>query len=88
MALNENAPVPALTEFMGKVSYGIYLWHFVAVFVAFYLLGLLKTLSPDSVSYTICLYMFSYGLTFAMATASYYFYERYFLLLKNKFKYT
>jgi peptidoglycan/LPS O-acetylase OafA/YrhL len=59
---------------VGKVSYGLYLWHIPMI-------HLVKELKLDPVPTM----LLSFGATFAVATASFYLYERPFLRLKQRF---
>jgi peptidoglycan/LPS O-acetylase OafA/YrhL len=67
-----------LMRSVGVVSYGMYVWHILVLFVALGLsqrLGLGKGFLPNL------------GLTYLIALASYYGYERWFLKLKGRFQF-
>ncbi|TWR31462.1 acyltransferase [Mucilaginibacter pallidiroseus] len=72
-------------KFIGKISYGIYLLHKYPLFLTFYLV---KRYLPDAgpVSQNLIFYFGSMVLIIALATVSYYGYERYFLRLKTRFQ--
>lgn len=83
LAKDNSAKAPGIFEMMGKLSYGIYLWHFVAIFLAFFLL---KGLEPSGLLYAVALYGFSYGITFILAFLSYHLFEKWFLRFKRKYE--
>jgi peptidoglycan/LPS O-acetylase OafA/YrhL len=65
-----------LFEFLGKISFSIYMFHEVAIQLT------LKTLGAES---NAALYAISLTLTIAMASAVYLWYERPFLRLKSRY---
>ncbi len=62
-------------QYLGKISYGIYVWHMMALFV------LSKTLVLKNVWLDLAL---TIALTIILAHVSYFYFERYFLLLKER----
>jgi len=76
----------SITEYLGKVSYGIYLWHYMMVLVAFALLNcFFDEATRNSFTANLFLYAAAYGFTLMAAIASYTWFERPFLKLKEKF---
>jgi peptidoglycan/LPS O-acetylase OafA/YrhL len=63
--------------FIGRISYGLYLWH-LPIFVA------IESMFPDS--RFLVKFPFKLGVSVIVATASYYLFERYFLRLKSRFE--
>ena len=80
LAMNENHFVNRILsgkilQFLGRISYGIYVWHLLA----------LKILSSLFISNILILdFMLAFSLTIMLAYLSYYYFERYFLILKDK----
>jgi peptidoglycan/LPS O-acetylase OafA/YrhL len=69
-------------DFIGKISYGIYIIH---PLIIFYFAKLLGRFNPDSVFNYIMVYFLIISATIIMAYLSYEFYEKRFLRLKAKF---
>lgn len=69
------------TKFLGKISYGIYMYHWVVLLIAFKLFPLTK-----SVGSMVVLYCFVIGITILCAWVSFETYEKFFLNLKKKFE--
>ena len=73
-------------KYLGKISYGIYMWHVVAIFLS---LGLCKYLMTDinylSPGFNLVLYTLSVVFTIVISIISFEFYESYFLKFKRKF---
>ena len=67
---------------LGKISYGLYVWHLIAK-VAAYLYIIVPFDLPRSYEFRFIFYLSS---TIAISCASYYLFERWFLLLKDKFQ--
>ncbi len=70
-----------LSQFLGKVSYGIYMYHWIVLLLAFRLLPL-----TDSTISIVLLYGFTFVVTIGVAWLSYETYEKFFLNLKKKFE--
>jgi peptidoglycan/LPS O-acetylase OafA/YrhL len=66
-------------RYLGKISYGIYMWHPIAITLAFYFLG-------SATINNFYLYSITYLLTILIATLSYELIEKKFLLIKEKYK--
>lgn len=78
---------PRITEFIGKISYSIYMWHFIIVLLAFALLQYVQGKTFDnSVLSNALLYLLSFGLTYLVSTVSYILIERVFLKWKEKLR--
>jgi len=72
-------------QFTGKISYGIYLLHKFPLFLVLYLVN--KYFSGESqITKNVMVYIATLVLAIALASLSYYGYERYFLTLKKRFQ--
>lgn len=75
-----------ITNYLGKVSYGLYVFHWVIVLLV---LALGKKIFTDVAENSLIIHMFVYllsvGLTLAVSHVSYTYYESYFLKMKDKF---
>jgi peptidoglycan/LPS O-acetylase OafA/YrhL len=73
-----------ILNYLGKISYGLYLYHWVVVV---FIINILKktTLNTNSIAYNLILYGLCIGSTIATAHISYIFFELKFLSLKHKF---
>ncbi|MBW8687752.1 acyltransferase family protein [Chitinophaga rhizophila] len=72
-------------NFLGNISYGIYMYHGIVLFVTIiFMKNILRTLPP--VAATIAMYTVSGGLTILTAYISYRFIESKFLKLKKRFE--
>jgi len=69
-------------DFLGKISYGLYMYHELAIGIAFYLL---KPSIYNNLTSNVELYFLSVFLTITFATTSYYIFEKRFLGLKKYF---
>ncbi len=70
-------------SFLGRISYGLYMYH---MFLIVLLIQLGKQfLDPDETLFNVYLYLFTIVASIAIATASYYWFEKPFLTLKNKY---
>jgi peptidoglycan/LPS O-acetylase OafA/YrhL len=67
-----------LFNYLGKISYGIYMWHPIAITLVF---KLLRSYCENNVM----LYLASFILTLAIASFSYEFFEKWFLKLKVRY---
>lgn len=65
-------------KYLGKISYGIYMWHPIAITLCF---KLLRSYSENNV----ILYLTSFALTLMLASVSYEFIEKWFLKLKARY---
>ena len=74
----------ALLYSLGKVSYGLYMFHSVSIFLTLTILIALG-LNHGGVFENILIYVFSLLTTCFFAYVSYYLYERHFLKLKSRF---
>ena len=71
----------SLSKFLGRISYGIYMYHWIILLLAFKFLPL-----TDSVFSTFCLYGFVIVATVLVAWLSFETYEKFFLNLKKRFE--
>jgi peptidoglycan/LPS O-acetylase OafA/YrhL len=71
-----------LCTFMGRISYGVYMYHPVIIVLCLYTL---RQLMPYSTTFSILLYVSSYVLTTLVAWLSYEYFEKQFLKLKDRF---
>lgn len=71
----------AVTKFLGKISYGIYMYHWIVLLIAFKLLPL-----SDNWYSTVILYLFVLGGAILVAWLSFILYERFFLNIKKRFE--
>lgn len=72
----------AVTKFLGKISYGIYMYHWLIIL-------LVVRLTSQLINYTmynIYVYILAFGMTIIISWLSYISYERFFLNLKKKFE--
>jgi len=69
------------TQFLGRISYGIYMYHWIILLLAFKFLPL-----TDSALSTVCLYGFVIVATVLVAWLSFATYEKFFLNLKQRFE--
>jgi peptidoglycan/LPS O-acetylase OafA/YrhL len=74
-----------LFNFLGRISYGLYMYHMVAVILALKLYRLLGDKDPDSVSANVFYYSFTILLTIAIAWLSNQYFEGWFLRKKRKY---
>lgn len=70
-----------ISQFLGRISYGIYMYHWIILLLAFRFLPL-----TDSAFSTFCLYGFVIVVTVLVAWLSYETYEKFFLNLKKRFE--
>jgi peptidoglycan/LPS O-acetylase OafA/YrhL len=67
---------------MGKISYGLYMYHPVAIVLCLYVI---RQFMPYSLGFSVLLYATSYALTTLLAWLSYEYFEKQFLKLKDRF---
>jgi peptidoglycan/LPS O-acetylase OafA/YrhL len=72
-------------SYLGKISYGIYLYHIFAIVFACKLVGLFTT-RETSLAVTFALCLLALGMSILFGEISYRYFERYFLRLKEKFR--
>lgn len=72
----------SVTNFLGKISYGIYMYHWIIILLLIKYLEQLK----DTPYYNLILYVLSFGITLLISWISYNTFEKYFLNLKKKFE--
>ena len=71
---------PPWLRYLGKISYGLYVFHGIALYLGVYLLGGVHTLKAF-----IAYWWIGLALTVAMAAVSYKYFESPFLRLKERF---
>lgn len=71
-----------LCTFMGKISYGVYMYHPVVIVLCLYVI---RQFMPYSTTFSVLLYVLSYALTTLVAWLSYEYFEKQFLKLKDRF---
>ena len=67
-------------RYLGRISYGLYIYHMVAV-IAILNMAKRMDITSDLVTYPVV-----FALSIAMAALSYHFFELFFLRLKNRFR--
>jgi peptidoglycan/LPS O-acetylase OafA/YrhL len=85
MSLSLANPVTRGLAYLGKISYGLYIWHMVALELALKALARPIPLLGDWVDSSTFIAMFALVLTIAISEASYRFLETPFLRLKSRF---
>ncbi|HRH58965.1 MAG TPA: acyltransferase [Chitinophagaceae bacterium] len=86
LAINTSAVFTLENKFanyLGKISYGIYLWHMPLVVVFYHFMGA-RLQSINAVAQNIISYFSIIAITIAIASASYYFFELRFLNIRDK----
>lgn len=73
--LLENKPL----VYLGKISYGIYMYHLIGIVLSIYLM------KSINVSSNLAIYSLSIGFTLLFASVSYEYFESIFLILKKRF---
>jgi peptidoglycan/LPS O-acetylase OafA/YrhL len=68
-------------NFLGKISYGIYMYHMMCIGIAF---AIVRALGPGDVLGNILLYILSVGLTIFVSWLSFEYFESFFLRLKPR----
>ncbi len=70
-------------SFLGRISYGLYMYH---MFIIVLLIQIGKEyIEPNGILFNVYLYLSTTVASIAIATASYYWFEKPFLTLKNKY---
>ena len=73
----------ALLNYVGRISYGIYLFHPIAILFTFYLTSRFNLVTSQW--FDVLLYFIVFFLTLSLSTVSYEFFEKRFLKLKQRF---
>ena len=68
-------------DFLGKISYGIYMYHMMCIGIAF---AIVRALTGNAVVQNILLYVLSIGLTVLVSWLSFEYFESFFLRLKPR----
>ncbi len=74
-----------IMNYFGKISYGIYMYHIIAIIISIYTSNLYK-LSKNSIIQNIQIYILSITITLVIATISYELFEKRILKLKVSYK--
>lgn len=76
----------SIMKYLGKISYGIYMWHVVAIYISIHICNyFMNSLNYLSLSYNIILYTISIAVTIIISIISFELYENYFLKIKHSF---
>ena len=74
-------------SFLGKISYGIYMYHPMVMFLVFPFANKYFPASENLITYNLFVYFFIFGITFLISHFSYKYIESYFIKIKdNKYK--
>jgi peptidoglycan/LPS O-acetylase OafA/YrhL len=71
-------------NYLGKISYGIYMYHFMIIPPILYFLKRFNNIESEIVL-NILIYMLSIGLSILISSISYEYFEKHFILMKSKF---
>lgn len=74
----------AFYNYLGKISYGIYMYHTVLIFIVLKLLLRSQFIASSVFLFNVLGYAFTFGATVLVSTLSYKYFESYFLRLKRK----
>lgn len=72
-------------NYLGNISYGIYMFHTIVIVVVLYYLQQMN-LTSNSILFNILIYSFTIAITLGLSALSYKYFENYFLRLKSKFE--
>ena len=74
-----------ILDYLGKISYGIYMYHMIAIGLAIYLLKSFSIIVQNTFFWNFSLYLISFVLTIFFASISYEYFESYFIGFKNRY---
>jgi len=74
-----------IIAYLGKISYGLYIFHFFGLNFGFYLATLLHITPSETITYPLVILLSGFVVTFSCAELSYRFIETPFLKLKQRF---
>jgi len=83
--MNPQSMRNRIATYLGKISYGLYIWHLLALELAIWMLKRPIPLVGDWIESSIFISLCGFALTIAMAMASYHSLELPFLRLKSRF---
>lgn len=76
-------PDNSVLKFLGKISYGIYMYHW--IIFTLLMRYFLDYFSRNTIDSNVLLYTSSFTLTILVSTASYFYFEKWFLKMKERF---
>lgn len=71
-------------DFLGRISYGLYMYHLMIIPIVIFFLGKFK-LELNDIWFNILLYVLTISITIFVASVSYLYFESFFIKLKSKF---
>lgn len=89
IASNRKNPIARdnnIFDFLGKISYGLYMYHPVCIGLTLGSLANFSSIQPTGIFFNAIVYLCSIGSTILVSTLSYNYFEGYFLRLKKNFE--
>jgi len=72
-------------NFLGKISYGIYMYHMIVIFISIKILNTSNLIEENYIIFNVVLYILSLGITILVSNISYIYLEKRFLSLKSRY---
>lgn len=72
-------------DYLGKISYGIYMYHLIAIYLSFIIIYKIFNLEPALFSTNVCIFLLTSVIVIAMSIISYELFEKLFLKKKVMF---
>jgi len=72
-------------NFLGKISYGIYMYHMIVIFISVKILNTSNLIADNDIIFNVVLYILSIGITILVSNISYIYLEKRFLTLKSRY---